>query len=39
MSKLCKTNLNKNLIDKNKVYRENTQLRIIEESLLTYISL
>ena len=34
-----KTNLNKNLTDKNKAYRKNTQLRIMEERLLTYIPL
>ena len=35
-----KTNLNKNLTDKNKAYRKNTQkLRIMKERLLTYIPL
>ena len=44
-NKLCvktnvKTNLNKNLTDKNKAYRKNTQqLRIMKERLLTYIPL
>ena len=38
--KIVKTNLNKNLTDKDKAYSKNSQqLRIMKERLLTYIPL